>query len=62
MGLYSQKSQSEFVGPLNRARGEAQRLPVFGTPARLYDAARRRSSVARTDFTLRPCTKGVFKL
>lgn len=28
MGLYSQKSQFEFVGPLSRARGEAQRLPV----------------------------------
>lgn len=61
MGLYSQKSQSEFVGPLS-ARGEAQRLPVFGTPARLCGAARRRFSVARPDFTLRPRTKDAFKL
>lgn len=29
MGLCSQKSQFEFVGPLSRARGETQRLPVL---------------------------------
>lgn len=34
----------------------------FGTPARLHDAVRHRFTVARTDFTLRPFTKDMFKL
>lgn len=60
MGLYSQKSQFEFVGPLSRARGEAQRLPVSAhLPVRTTTwrgiVLRQRGSISRCARAQRTC-------